>query len=137
MTKLVDMIYTCHPPGHIRPALCTVSIYVHRGHSCVMLTERSDNPGMSVTNAAEQLATELVQHYHLDPTKTRWIEHYPALYGAPETFDALSFTWHGKIARTPTWRRVTPGWVRYWSGERIEDPHQRKTTGTSNPVASP
>lgn len=44
----------------------------------VIATELSDNPGVSVTNFAEGLATLVCRRFSIDPEKLIWIEHYPA-----------------------------------------------------------
>ena len=43
----------------------------------VIATEASDNPGTSITNMAEHLATRVCYHFSLDPEAMIWIEHYP------------------------------------------------------------
>jgi hypothetical protein len=64
---------------HGRPARCGLEIIeLPDGKTVVIATELSDNPGVSVTNFAEQLATLVCKMFHLDPTKLVWIEHYPA-----------------------------------------------------------
>jgi hypothetical protein len=62
----------------------------------VILTELADHPGMSVTNAAEEIAASVVLAHALPTTRTVWIEHYED--GAsgtsedPHTFDLLTFS---------------------------------------------
>ena len=64
---------------HGRPARCGLElIELVDGRTVVIATELSDNPGVSVTNFAEQLATLVCKMFHIDPTKLVWIEHYPA-----------------------------------------------------------
>jgi hypothetical protein len=48
------------------------------GRTVVIATERPDNPGTSVTNAAEELASQVCQRFDIDPDKLVWIESYPA-----------------------------------------------------------
>lgn len=67
--------------------------------------------GMSVTNAAETIATEVVKRCAIDPGKLLFVEHYPESqrpkpYG--ESFDLVTFTWDGTTARNPDWRRLPP-----------------------------
>lgn len=47
------------------------------GRVVVIATELADNPGISVTNWAEHLATQVCQRLDLDARKLVWIEHYP------------------------------------------------------------
>ena len=44
----------------------------------VIVTEVDDNPGTSVTNMAEELATEVCKTFRISPHKLVWYEHYPA-----------------------------------------------------------
>ena len=64
---------------------------------------------MSVTNAAEQIATEVVKQYGLDPQRMLFVEHYPEAqrpmpYG--ESYDLVTFTWKEGRATKPIWRHL-------------------------------
>ncbi|MVM28397.1 hypothetical protein GO755_00020 [Spirosoma sp. HMF4905] len=62
---------------------------------------------MSVTNAAEQIATEVVRQYGLDPRRMLFVEHYPESYrpkSEGESYDLVTFTWGKYGAYSPTWR---------------------------------
>jgi len=73
----------------------------------VILTELPDNPGMSVTNASEELATAITQRYRLAPARTVWIEHHWASeHREADTYDAITYTWHGRTASHPRWRPI-------------------------------
>lgn len=76
----------------------------------VMVTELDDNPGTSVTNMAEQLATLICQEFSIDPASLIWIEHYPergSKYDTyPEDFDLVTFTWDGRRFIHPQWKRI-------------------------------
>ncbi len=83
------------------------------GRTLVICTERPDNPGTSVTNAAEIIASRVASQLALDPAKLIWIEHYPPskLHGESEDFDLVTF---GSIVHDgihtvfddPCWRPV-------------------------------
>jgi hypothetical protein len=60
-----------------RPATCWLRIYAGEGIHTVILGEHRHNPGISVTNAMETLATTVATTYDLDPATTVWFEHYP------------------------------------------------------------
>jgi len=84
---------------------CLVTVY--RDIPLVIATETGE--GMSVTNAAEVIATEVVSRYNLDPMRLLFVEHYPESqrpkpYG--ESFDLVTFTWDGSTARNPDWRNL-------------------------------
>jgi hypothetical protein len=86
------------------------------GRIVVVASEREDNPGTSVTNACEELATMVVQTFGLDARKVIWIEHYPPgkIHGKHEDWDLVTFgetRWDQDFDRFvlfdgPTWRRM-------------------------------
>ena len=87
-------------------------IEVHRrgdGKYVFVATESPDNPGTSVTNFAEHLATAMRSRYGLKPEDVIWIEHYPeAKNRRKEDFDLVRFLgMEGEAFRTPVWTRIT------------------------------
>ena len=87
-------------------------IEVHRrsdGKYVFVATELLDNPGTSVTNFAEHLATAMRSQYALKPDQVIWIEHYPDAKGRwKEDFDLVQFlAVEGEAFRTPVWTRIT------------------------------
>ena len=87
-------------------------IEVHRrgdGKYVFVATELHDNPGTSVTNFAEHLATAMRRQYGLKPDEVIWIEHYPeAKNRRKEDFDLVRFLgMEGESFRTPVWTRIT------------------------------
>ena len=84
----------------------------HAGFTLAIATELDDNPGVSVTNFAEHLATQVCLDLQIDPMKLVWVEHYPdagkRTYLDPAHWDAATFTFdrlHGHFHR-PAWFRV-------------------------------
>jgi hypothetical protein len=74
------------------PSSCELTIY--RDIQLVVVSETGE--GMSVTNAAVTIATEVVRQYGLDAKRMLYIEHYaekqrPQPYG--ESYDLVTFTW--------------------------------------------
>jgi hypothetical protein len=63
------------------------------GRTVVIATEREDNPGTSVTNLAEELATMVVKTFGLDARKLVWVEHYgpSKMHGPDEDWDMIDF----------------------------------------------
>ena len=120
MHLLTERLYQhSRRPGFI--AHCELRIYQdEQGSSLVILSELPDNKGMSVTNAAEQLATAIVADFNLDPQRTRWVEHYPQF----ETYDLITFTWTTQrvfydgplhdVASAPEWHRISGELVEVW-----------------------
>jgi hypothetical protein len=87
-------------------------IEVHRrgdGKYVFVATELPDNPGTSVTNFAENLATAMRSRYGLKPEDVIWIEHYPeAKNRRKEDFDLVRFLGtEGDWFRSPVWTRIT------------------------------
>jgi len=58
--------------------------------------------GTSVTNASEDIATEIVAKEGLDPEKCRFFEFYPEFGGE---VDEISYTWKSGKAISPKWKR--------------------------------
>lgn len=94
-------------------ARCRVRIFRRSNCAVVIVSEVPDNPGMSVTNPAEVIATQVVRESGLDPRTTLWIEHYPDRKRPAqhdpvfqETWDLVTFQWDGQEARHPRWRRL-------------------------------
>ena len=86
-------------------------IEAHRrsdGKYVFVATEMRDNPGTSVTNYAEHLATAMRRQYGLEPEDMMWIEHYPeARDRRKESFDLVRFAVEGDSFRRPVWTRIT------------------------------
>jgi hypothetical protein len=90
-----------HPTPH--QGRCRIRIYrpdlpvegsAARDEAVVLCTELPSNEGMSITQAAERIAGEVIS-FHWLPTPLVWIEHYEdGARGTPEdphTFDLVSF----------------------------------------------
>ena len=92
--------------------VCQVRILQGESGTTVIATEIDINPGASVTNAVEAIATQAVKDFSLDPHRTRFIEHYAQESyeernrNEPETYDEVSFTWQDSTATNPQWRRL-------------------------------
>lgn len=56
--------------------------------------------GTSITNASEQLATEIREKYGLNPELCKFYETYNY---DDRTFDEIIYTWENGIARSPEW----------------------------------
>jgi len=74
----------------------------------VVFTELPDNPGTSVTNFIEHLATLVYTHVLKDcPLESiRWVEHYPATSFREETYDEVTLDWNGQRFVNPRWKRL-------------------------------
>ncbi len=95
-------------------AKCHVTVYDHLHGTVVVMTEPPDNPGMSITNAVEAVATQVGAREGLDPARTIWLEHYPDRHPPgmerdrmfDESYDLVRFAWAGLTATRPAWKRL-------------------------------
>lgn len=125
--KRVDTEFKYKPPHHIE-AHCRVRIYEGTDQTIVVISEAADNPGMSVTNASKDIATQVVRAFNLDPARTRWIEHYPQeawrYHGReeikPATYDEVFYSWRELEAREPGWQRIPLEEIEILTGEEPE-----------------
>jgi hypothetical protein len=90
--------------GFWSDSYCDIEVHQRSdGKYVFVATELPDNPGTSVTNYAEQLATAVRTQYALKPGDVIWIEHYPeAKNRRKEDFDLVRFLGiEGDSFRTP------------------------------------
>ena len=86
----------------------------------VIVTEIPENEGTSVTNVAEQLATQICEKFKIDPSKLIWIEHYPERgewKDYDESYDLVQFNLEGGnpffpndskgVLSNPRWTPIT------------------------------
>ena len=108
-----------HPaPGR---GICRVRVFLpddpEHDSPVVVCTEIKNNPGRSVTNAAAEIAGEVIENFRL-PTPVVWIEHYedgargPA--ADPATFDLVIFSHYEprEVLALDGWRKAIgePSW---------------------------
>ncbi len=75
---------------------CRIRVYLpeeERDSPVVICSELPNNPGQSITSAAERIAAEVIESHKL-PTPLVWIEHYPpeSTNRQTETFDLVIFS---------------------------------------------
>jgi hypothetical protein len=112
-------------------SVCRIRVYqLDSGMTVVIATELPDNPGTSITNWAEFLATEMRRRFVAPGAGLAWIEHSPerpGLTGAPplpEQFDRVLFRWDGTCYHDPDWRPFSRAQVEALLGEPL-DAHER------------
>ena len=59
--------------------------------------------GTSVTNASEQLASDVVRLTGVMPDKIRFFEHYPK----HDSLDEIRYEWKGAVAHRASWSPVS------------------------------
>jgi hypothetical protein len=123
-------------------AFCHIAVYEHAGKTVVVCTESEDNPGTSITNMAEYLATDIWHDLGSPPLdQFIWVEHYldrGYVGGRPlfkEDFDLVTFTavaprFEGPLSqqhdttvlRAPDWERIDQADVEHLIGEPYAAP---------------
>lgn len=108
-----------HPTPH--DGRCRERIYLSDADGdapVVLLTELSDNPGQSVTNAAETIARQVITTHCFDEPEPVFIEHYEdggrGSSTDSHTFDLVRFKTYTLIESSgnhaPAWSIGTPTW---------------------------
>jgi hypothetical protein len=114
-----------HPTPH--NGRCHIRVFLREEEPdapVVICTELPNNSGMSITNAAEQIAAEVIMGHRL-PTPLVWIEHYEDGAGGMledrATFDLVLFTGYkvSEVLRAEEWR----------GARKLERPPGRPSTG--------
>ncbi len=126
----VDVIYDSE--GYARCASrCRIRIFRREGRPPVVIAsdEADANPGTSITNAAEELATDVARVYGLAGEPFVWIEHYDdranptaarlRTFGSDkgESFDLVEFRAQGTTLRSPEWTPIPKSEVQELIGE--------------------
>lgn len=109
-----DELYDFRAPNGV-PSRCRARVYQKGERSVLVITElesghgANQNPGMSVTNAIDELAPLILEDLGL-PAGTPVIEHYsPASVDDPDrehTFDEVTLP--SSSRPDPSWRRMDP-----------------------------
>jgi hypothetical protein len=109
---------------------CVCSLEILRladGRTAVIATELQDNPGTSITNIAEHLASVVCDRFEIEREKLVWIEHYgyagTVIDSRERTYDRVSFRLRkpDAIRWFPSVLRCKPDW---WPGN-FEEPEWR------------
>ena len=107
---------------HGQEAFCRLEILpIADGRTVVIATELEDNPGTSITNVAEHLASHVCDQFQIDPQRLVWIEHYgyasPAGSKDPRTYDLVTFERRppeGVVWAPAVLRSKPDGWPGYF-----------------------
>ena len=97
-----------------RPSHCRVRIFLSDDvldSPVVVCSELPNDPGGSITNSAETIATEVIQANELS-TPLVWIEHWPkeSSDGGEETFELVVFSSYKVEERAP-YLGETRAWI--------------------------
>jgi hypothetical protein len=93
---------------HGFPSECGIAVRRQPPHAVIILTELPANPGTSVTNMVEELATQI---YHrecgdLEPQNVYVVEHYVKSGEIEETWAFVALDWdqQKQAFTTPDWK---------------------------------
>lgn len=107
-----------------REGFCLLRIYQDRDHDelrTVMLSEVAGNPGPSVTNCFEHLATGIAKQYGLIAGHTVFIDHYPA----HQSFARVHMLWTGRDFQPGEWQRLNDTEVVFYLPREVWDWKQK------------
>jgi hypothetical protein len=110
MLLLADVQHQYHGMMAVR-SVCRIRVsQLESDMTVVIATDLPDNPGTSITNWAEFLATEMRWRFVAPGGALAWIEHDPERPGrtGEEPFARVLFRWDGTRYDTPDWRPVIP-----------------------------
>jgi hypothetical protein len=115
------------------PSICRLRVYAAPGRPAVAVaTELVENPGTSVTNRADLLATTTLClaaiMFDADPNDIVWIEHYQGVPHDPmpafrkDRYARVYFQWDDREARftKPDWRHITREGVEVLIGQSLD-----------------
>lgn len=111
-------LFRYHGLGNSR-SYCDLEIYVKKDiqlgpKALVLMTDNPGNPGTSVTNASEIIASIVYQKYlqplGIAPEDIYWAEQCsdPEHNHSKDDWDAISYDWKGTVPVKPHWKSV-PG----------------------------
>lgn len=96
------------------------------GRVVVCCVEAAGNPGSSITNSAERIATQVCDRFDIKLEELVWLEHYPDL--APLEWDRVSFsrTSTGGPLQAPVWTPMTEA---MWSDLKLHPKERMERDG--------
>lgn len=106
-----------------RPARCRLRLYrLANGMTVAIASELPDNPGVSITNFAAELATGVRRQFIEPGQGLLWVEHYPRQESGldRETYDRVLLRWDGRAYRDPQWKPWSRAAIEALIGEALE-----------------
>lgn len=111
--EIVEAQFNWCLPGSMSVNHCHIRMFKRNAGAIVIASDipEDPHPGISVTNGAEHIATEVMTRYSLSPNFVIYVERYPAgpgPKGRPETFDLVQFNYIAEEHRftAPRWVRI-------------------------------
>ena len=115
MIKVIDMKFTFPKPS-VPGSFCRLRIYQQSdGLSVVLLSQIPGSRGRSITNAIEEVATQVMRDYQeylsLPAQEVIWVQHYPPGSLSLETDDRVHLVTFDRstsgFLTNPCWTHVT------------------------------
>lgn len=111
----MELIYFTYTSKNKLKGMCKLEVYRKWKGVIIVATEMPNNPGQSITNTAETIATQFLRKYNISPQGMTWIEHYDeeqvkAGHIIAESFARVhfEFDWLACKFINPTWVYVSP-----------------------------
>lgn len=128
--KIFEQFYECPVTGQnsaIWQLKCHVCI-IHRqfGQPVVIVSVQNCEIGWFIPAQLEELATQIVQTFQLNPNRLLWIERDPHYASRPinTEYSEVSFDWHEGVATNARWKAIT--------NEAVESLSAKEFTGNRN-----
>lgn len=113
--KIKEFTHSFKPEYHRDYSTCYIRMYEENGKTFILFENLGD--GLSVTNASEQLASEIVKDWKLNPVDCRFFETYREY--EYETFDEITYTWRDNKAYNAFWKPAEHFKAKFIKNERI------------------
>lgn len=99
-----------------KASFCRLELYRGKGacgspRTVAVVTEVADNPGQSITNAAEEIATLITGQFEILPAELIYFEHYyPGSYHddtqLSDSYAQVFFLWQNRRAYSAQWEFI-------------------------------
>ncbi|HEY9644264.1 MAG TPA: hypothetical protein V6C57_27465 [Coleofasciculaceae cyanobacterium] len=123
--KIVDQAYQCNVPGE-NSATWTIRCHLrifqqHSGQQIVIMSDLGCETSWFIPYKLEQLATQIVKEFQLNPDRLVWIEHdlFYAGRSSGTKFSQVLFQWKAGKAINPQWYSLSDEWGAASIGEML------------------
>lgn len=124
--RKIEQSYECEVGGQVFGTWrmrCQLSIYFpHLEQQTVIVSQAQFEAGLFIPYRAEDLATQVVRQFGLNPAIVTWIEHYSDLCPRPTIadFNLVIFGWKDKQAFFPVWQPISYETAELLAGESLQ-----------------
>jgi hypothetical protein len=85
------------------PSQCGLNVFEVGSELLAIVSELTDNKGMSVTNAADRLAEQIRERFGRPGLSFSMVEHYPGDREAAERFAYVHLAWNNTQVQSVRW----------------------------------